>query len=107
MCNIQQSKTSLFALLKSHFSNVIKPLLSYNKAPLTLQKRLFRSVREAVWLRMGGEMKAKTYKNSFWILQNRFLFCNRYLPFVRYLHYCFSLQATGVHPSFSLNILYR
>lgn len=56
---------------------------------------------------MGGEMKAKTYKNSFWILQNRFLFCNRYLPFVRYLHYCFSLQATGVHPSFSLNILYR
>ena len=58
-----------------------------------IKKRLHRgyayhywSVKEALLLSVGAVFTAKHRKNSKPELYNQFLFCNKFLLFVRYLH---------------------
>ena len=43
-------------------------------------------IKVALLLSMGAVGTAKHHKNSNLNLYNQFLFCNSFLPFVRYLH---------------------
>ena len=62
---IRRNRTSCMASLKSHFSNAIQPLSSYNKASFRLQDFYFGSRKEALLMFEGVINAAKTNKERF------------------------------------------
>ena len=79
-------KTSHFTLPYSHFSTPIQQLLQSNKASLALWKQNYQHAKEALFIVVGVNNAAKLHKICSINFQNQFLFCNTFLPLVRYLH---------------------